>query len=173
MIGGEYNIIEGKIKDKKGVISRISGKWDSTIFLKHLEGNHLKLQPTSKMVFWEPKEAPPQVPKIVDPIEEQNEFESRRLWSRVSNAIRANNQNEATEAKFLLEEGQRERQKNRGGEWVSTFFRKKEPDELSKAPVGDPTWVYTFANQQVWDPETEVEEMEIQPGIIMAEKKSK
>lgn len=59
------------------------------------------------------------------PIEDQNEFESVKLWQKVTKAIEADDQNAATEEKAILEEAQRTGARERkaaGEEWVPKYF---------------------------------------------------
>jgi Oxysterol-binding protein. len=59
------------------------------------------------------------------PIEEQGEFESVKLWQKVTQAIEADNQNAATDEKAVLEEAQRTGARERkaaGVEWVPKYF---------------------------------------------------
>ena len=61
------------------------------------------------------------VPKIVKPVCEQRENESRRLWRDVTLSLRNNDIDKATAAKHANEERQRNEGKARaaeGGEWV-------------------------------------------------------
>lgn len=51
------------------------------------------------------------LPRFVIPVEEQADFESEKLWMKVSEAILAADQEKATEAKTFLEEQQRRRAK--------------------------------------------------------------
>lgn len=67
--------------------------------------------------------------KKVAPIEEQEEFESRkyvylypRLWERVAIAIKKGDQELATLEKERIEENQRNLVKSLPGEWQSRFF---------------------------------------------------
>lgn len=58
-------------------------------------------------------------------MEQQNEWESEKLWEKVTLAINNDDQVAATEAKTQLEEAQRERAKERkdmGGEWIPKYF---------------------------------------------------
>jgi hypothetical protein len=59
------------------------------------------------------------------PIDEQSEFESARLWQRVSRAIESDDQDEATRAKTELEDAQRaaaKERKERGDQWQPKYF---------------------------------------------------
>ena len=59
------------------------------------------------------------------PLENQNEWESEKLWLAVTHAINNDDQVAATEAKTHLEEAQRERAKERKSnnqEWIPKYF---------------------------------------------------
>ena len=59
------------------------------------------------------------------PIEHQGEFESVRLWQKVSKAIELDDQKMATDEKFVLEEAQRAGARERKAlrvEWTPKHF---------------------------------------------------
>lgn len=73
--------------------------------------------------------------KNVQPISEQVENESRRIWVDVTAGLRFNDIEKATTAKSKLEQKQREEAKQRketNVEWETKYFK----------PVGD-VWIYT------------------------------
>merc|ERR1711881_379076 len=65
------------------------------------------------------------LPRYTVPMEEQEEFESAKLWRHVSDAIDKEDQHAATEQKSILEEAQRagarERKANEEA-WIPRFF---------------------------------------------------
>jgi len=68
------------------------------------------------------------VPKSVVPEAEQEENESRRLWSKVTAAIKRNDQDAATDEKNKVEEKQRDLAKQRdesGEKWSPKYFAVK------------------------------------------------
>ncbi|KAK7486381.1 hypothetical protein BaRGS_00022429 [Batillaria attramentaria] len=99
-------------------------------------------------VFWNPT---PEVrgmrlKRYTVPVEEQHEFESERLWQRVSAAIKSADMHAATKEKYNVEEKQRLQAKERkltGAEWVPRFFEK---DFLSGSE-----WIYKHADDRPWD----------------------
>ncbi|GJJ74396.1 oxysterol-binding protein-related protein 8 [Entomortierella parvispora] len=114
---GSYNSIAGKIKriSTGEVLYDISGKWSDEIFIT---------KKGVKDVFFDAKTAKIH-PKIIAPECEQEENESRRLWSKLTAALRANNQDLATEEKSKVEDAQRVRSKERDAQkeaHVSRFF---------------------------------------------------
>ena len=63
--------------------------------------------------------------KFTVPLENQNQWESQKLWQNVTIAINNDDQVAATEEKTKLEEAQRERAKERkimGKDWVPKLF---------------------------------------------------
>ncbi|KAF8985097.1 hypothetical protein BGZ46_005880 [Entomortierella lignicola] len=102
---GSYNSIAGKIKriSTGEVLYEISGKWSDEIYITK-KGN--------KEIFFDVKTAKIH-PKIVAPEEEQEANESRRLWSKLTAALKVNNQTLATEEKSKVEDAQRARSKAR------------------------------------------------------------
>jgi len=64
-------------------------------------------------------------PKFVAPVSEQSEWESRRLWEKVTKALRARDMDSATQAKTNLEDEQRRGAKMRletGEAWQTKHF---------------------------------------------------
>ncbi|KAI1307354.1 hypothetical protein EDD11_004501 [Mortierella claussenii] len=114
---GSYNSIAGKIKriSTGEVLYDISGKWSDEIYITK-KGN--------KEIFFDAKTAKIH-PKIVAPEDQQEENESCRLWSKLTAALKANNQALATEEKSKVEDAQRTKSKLReqkGGVHVSRYF---------------------------------------------------
>lgn len=69
--------------------------------------------------------------KIIAPEAEQEENESRRLWSGVTSAIKRNDQEAATDEKSAIEDHQREiaRQREETGEkWSPKYFALKQDE---------------------------------------------
>jgi hypothetical protein len=147
--GGEYNIVQGKIKHHKDTVYTIYGKWDGRI-----DYTNTKTKITD--VLWDSKGVK-RTPKIIRPIDSQEEFESQRLWINVTNAIKRKDQREATVEKTKLEEAQRrgvKLRKERNENWVPRLFRKNSKDQ----------WVYKYMNTSPYNP-NEGDELE-EDGII-------
>ncbi|KAF9187587.1 hypothetical protein BGZ51_003441 [Haplosporangium sp. Z 767] len=102
---GSYNGISGKIKRESTseVLYEISGKWSDVIIIK---------KGLKKDTLFDVKAAKIH-PKIVAPEDKQEVNESRRLWSKLTAALRANNQDLATIEKSKVEDDQRARTKAR------------------------------------------------------------
>ncbi|GAA5889393.1 hypothetical protein JCM6882_000730 [Rhodosporidiobolus microsporus] len=101
---GAYNSIAGKIKGPKGDIGDVSGFWSDTM--------EIQRKGKGKEVLFDAHQAKVKA-KSVCPEDQQQPFESRRLWSKVTAAIKANDIDAATDAKSAIEDAQREAAKER------------------------------------------------------------
>ncbi|BGP18494.1 hypothetical protein JCM10213_001190 [Rhodosporidiobolus nylandii] len=126
---GTYNSLAGKIKGPQGEIGEVRGYWSDVLEIQRKgKGKEVLFDAHSATV----------VTKSVSPEEQQQPFESRRLWSGVTAAIKANDLDAATNAKTAIEDAQREAAKQReangetfapkwfkptgkGGEWRPAF----------------------------------------------------
>uniref|UniRef100_A0A1D1XEG0 Oxysterol-binding C23B6.01c n=1 Tax=Anthurium amnicola TaxID=1678845 RepID=A0A1D1XEG0_9ARAE len=116
---GAYNSIYGKIKRESTGESlyEITGKWSDVMYIKDL-------RTANKEVLFNVHESKI-YPKVVAPEEEQEENESRRLWSKVTSALIGRNLDLATEEKTLIEDKQRNEAKLReaeGIDWRPKYF---------------------------------------------------
>ncbi|KAG0281917.1 hypothetical protein BGZ95_006424 [Linnemannia exigua] len=102
---GSYNGLAGKIKRESTneTLYEISGKWSDEIILK---------KGIKKEVLFDAKTAKIN-PKIIAPEDQQEPNESRRLWSKLTGALRVNNQDLATVEKSKVEDAQRASTKER------------------------------------------------------------
>ncbi|BGP42036.1 Oxysterol-binding protein OBPa [Rhodotorula kratochvilovae] len=115
---GSYNAIAGKIKGPKGEVGEISGHWNELMEVSRKGGK-------GKEVLFDASRAEV-VQKSVSPEDQQAPNESRRLWSRVTAAIKAKDLDAATDAKSAIEDAQREaaRERDAQGEgWAPRFFK--------------------------------------------------
>lgn len=125
-IGGTYDAIEGTIKNSTTgeALYSISGKWNEVMDLKNLStGKKEVLFDTSTTNIFEPK---------TRPIEEQLEYESRRLWEPTIKALSKRDHDLATSEKAKVENEQRTRAKKRiedGVEFYPKLFRPVSKDE--------------------------------------------
>lgn len=99
-ISGDYDVIEGTIKDTKTqkALYTITGKWNGTMEIQEGKG--------SKELFLDTKQIE-KYPLQVKPMEEQIPNESRKLWDSTIQALAVNNHKVATDEKFKIEEEQR------------------------------------------------------------------
>ncbi|TKC43773.1 hypothetical protein EI555_014488, partial [Monodon monoceros] len=117
-------------------------------------------------VFWNPTPDIKQWRLIRHTVkfEEQGDFESEKLWQRVTRAINAKDQTEATQEKYVLEEAQRQAardRKTKNEEWTCKLF---ELDSLT----GE--WHYRFADTRPWDPLNDMIQYE-KDGVIQTKVK--
>jgi len=153
--GGEYNGIGGTIKHNEDILYTLHGKWDTCIDIKQENSEEMT-------TFWKPS---PEIrknklPKYKPLMEAMEQFESNKLWSKVTDAIKRGDQQAATDEKAVLEIAQREAATLRG----STEHKPRLFDK-----VAENTWIYKYINKQPWDATKEVEEFE-QDGIISSRK---
>jgi len=160
--GGEYNVVAGKIMHKKKTLYTFHGKWD-----KQLHGKNVKDK--KEEVFWDPygEMAKTGLKMDVRELEEQESYESRNLWHKVSLALIANDQETATDEKFIIEDTQRRAVKDREEQDITYEPRHFEKDE-------NDAWVYKHFDLTKWDEKQceELEEFE-ENGVIASRPKKK
>jgi len=88
----------------KKPICTVSGEWNGIMHAKYSDGK--------ESVFVDTKNVPV-VKKLVKPLDEQGDFESRKLWKEVTMHLKNKNIEDATEYKRFLEQRQREEAKTR------------------------------------------------------------
>jgi hypothetical protein len=119
-ISGTYDAIEGTIKNTNTgeTLYSITGKWNEVMDIKNLAtGKKEVLFDTATTKIFEPK---------TRPIEEQLEYESRRLWAPTINALGKRDHELATNEKAKVEGEQRIKAKKRledGVEFHPKLFR--------------------------------------------------
>jgi len=100
---------------KKNIL-KVEGEWNGKMMAKWNSGKSELFLDMSSM---------PCVPKCVKSVNEQEKYESRRLWREVTHGLKTNNIEAATEAKCGLEQKQREEAKSRketGEIWENRIF---------------------------------------------------
>ncbi|XP_065077737.1 oxysterol-binding protein-related protein 9 [Ochlerotatus camptorhynchus] len=129
--GGKRNKIQGEIyspNEKKSFIS-IVGEWSGLMEYKFNDGK----QPSKFETFVDVNSIPI-FKKKVRPVAEQTDNESRNVWKEVTAGLKMNDIDKATNAKFQVEQKQRNEARERkeaSGEWENRYFK----------PVGD-SWIY-------------------------------
>ncbi|OMH79173.1 Oxysterol-binding protein-like protein [Zancudomyces culisetae] len=119
--GGEYNQISAKVckMSTDATLYEIYGDWQHVLYYKKKSASS-----EAEHVFFDSNTE--QLRQLVaEPIENQNEFESRRLWNPVTLALKVKNLDKATEEKTKIENLQREMAKEREAkkiEWVPKYF---------------------------------------------------
>jgi len=147
---GAYNSIAGKIKKGSSESGEVSGKWSGVMEYKNSKTGE------KRVLFDVQKDGDKVAPKWVAPEEEQEPNESRRLWSKLTQAILAKDMDAATEAKTEVEESQRElaRQREEKGEnWTPRFFAQQKdgrwlpkftlPQDPQEAVEAVKTWIWS------------------------------
>uniref|UniRef100_A0A8R1XV84 Oxysterol-binding protein n=1 Tax=Onchocerca volvulus TaxID=6282 RepID=A0A8R1XV84_ONCVO len=142
-IGGTVNLIAGDIKCKKESVARIEGAWDGEIYVIEKDVKTLLWSPTPDVIAKRLK-------RYEVLLEEQGEWESKKLWLKVSEAIANDNQKIATEEKSKLEDEQRARAKS-GIHHKPKWFKQ---DLLSK------NYEYIHADYQAWDENDDLRQIE-------------
>jgi len=107
---------------KKSLL-KVEGEWNGKMMAKWSSGKSETFLDMSSM---------PVFPKKVKSVADQEKYESRRLWREVTQGLKFNNIEEATNAKCGLEQTQREEAKERkekGEKWNNRMF----------LPIGE-TW---------------------------------
>lgn len=121
--GGDYNAIGGRVRDQTGIVGEISGKWNEVMELKRTKGKTETIFDASKATVTQ---------KIVQPEQDQDWNESRRLWSKVTRAIKKKDLDAATLAKTAIEDFQRDRarlREEKEEKWEPVFFELRDEDE--------------------------------------------
>jgi hypothetical protein len=88
---------------------------------------------TGKAVQTYDVETETSIPITVEDISNQDPWESRKAWQGVSESLRRGDMKSTSNAKSVVEEGQRhmrKEEKERGVEWKAVFFRRQESDAL-------------------------------------------
>lgn len=144
---GEYNTVAGKIYNGKTQIAAIDGKWDSTI-------NITRTATKEKSVLFSVADSPPQTHVTVPSMDEQDAWDSRKLWAACTAALIKKDYDTATAAKTALEDDQRAAAKARkesGAEIVLKNFHPKAgtsgKDLLYEANCLNISWPYDPATE--------------------------
>jgi len=119
---------EGKEKD---VLYKIDGQWTDAWQIKDAKTKGV-------VETFDPK-VTKTTPLIVAPIEEQDHFETRRAWKKVSDAINKGDMDTTSAEKTIIEMRQREmrkEEKDAGREWERKFFTRPDTFPTFKALAG-------------------------------------
>ncbi|XP_059151876.1 oxysterol-binding protein-related protein 9-like isoform X2 [Physella acuta] len=101
--------------EKKPFVN-IEGEWNDVMYAKWASGKNESFVDTKSL---------PIIKKIVRPREQQEELESRKLWSNVTFYLKEKRVDEATDEKHKLEQRQRDEAKERkdlGKKWETQYF---------------------------------------------------
>lgn len=126
-ISGTYNAIHGVIEDDGEKYFEISGKWNENMTLTNCKTKKSE-------IFFDCATANPVKPKVRD-LSEQGDFESRKLWLKVTDALANRDHTVATDEKFKIEEEQRESTKKRGEDGVEFYPKLFRPLTLEESAL--------------------------------------
>ncbi|TFY66232.1 hypothetical protein EVG20_g4853 [Dentipellis fragilis] len=150
---GTYNAIAGRVRKDNADLGEISGKWSHV-----MEYKDVKKTGKSRPLFDVQKDGAKVVPKYVRPEEEQEEYESRRLWRDLTIAISHKDMEAATVAKSAVEDQQRELRRQRdwsGKKHQTRFFEERNgrwepkltlPQDPSEATEAMQKWIWGTAS---------------------------
>ncbi|XP_076471289.1 oxysterol-binding protein-related protein 11-like isoform X2 [Babylonia areolata] len=118
--GGKLHRVTAEVKNTVSGASlcKVAGEWNASFEFTYTDGS-TKVIDTQQLKVWH---------KRVRPVKKQGEFESRRLWQHVTNALNIGDVNTATEHKRFLEERQREGERHRkesGSKFPTKFFHEE------------------------------------------------
>ncbi|ROL51958.1 Oxysterol-binding protein-related protein 8 [Anabarilius grahami] len=159
-LGSSCNVnqISGKIRMGEDVLGTVDGHWDSKVHLTEKKTGHQE-------VLWNPSPdiRRQRLKRQVVQMDQQEAFESQRLWQHVTRAITDKDQNSATQEKFVLEEAQRQEARERGERpWSPRLFTLNTDTN---------EWHYKYADTKPWDPDRCLVQFE-KDGIIQTKEKS-
>ncbi|CAF4060965.1 unnamed protein product [Rotaria sordida] len=115
--GKKHQIIGTLFGPDKKEFCKIDGEWNGVMNAKYIDSKISE-------VFFDTKKTAV-IKKIVRPIAEQGEYESRRLWKDVTYYLKSKQLDKATAAKTFLEQRQREEAKERNEKslkWQTKYF---------------------------------------------------
>eukprot|EP01137_Pigoraptor_chileana_P033122 Opistho-2@23563 len=153
MIGGEYNTLRGKIRCGKETIFNIQGAYDGQIEIVNAQTKDVE---TLWSVTNDTKKR--RLEKMTVPMDLQGPKESEKLWIKVTEAIDKGDQVAATNEKGNLEDDQRQIHRE-----LKAAERQWEPRLFVTGNAGQ--WVYKYPNTSPWQPDVDIEEVEVN-GII-------
>lgn len=131
---GSYNNIQGKVKkiSTGEVLYNLKGKWTDSMFVQKAttKSSGDDISGSSKELFVNVKRLAV-IGKLVNPLENQDRQESRKLWSSLAKCIKEKDFSQAQVEKSKVEGEQRHLDKLRveeGVEWRAKFFYRCEID---------------------------------------------
>ncbi|CAH2304969.1 oxysterol-binding -related 11 [Pelobates cultripes] len=128
--GGKLHRVTGEVKHNasNSVVCKIQGEWNSVLEFMHSNGETKCVDLTKLGV----------TRKRVRPVDKQGLFESRRLWTHVTEALKEKNIEKATEHKRALEERQRAEERLRvetETSWETKYFMKEGDGWVYNSPL--------------------------------------
>ncbi|KAI8888165.1 Oxysterol-binding protein [Backusella circina FSU 941] len=105
--GGDYNHIKGTIYTDEKAYYHLSGRWSHQSFYSDTDSESSK----KELLF--DAEAEPMAERVTAPLEDQDEYESHRVWGPVTEALKEKNYKSANQEKTKIEDWQRGVRKER------------------------------------------------------------
>jgi len=135
---GTYNALAGRVKHGSNELGEVMGKWSALMEFKTAKTGE------KRTLFDAQKDGSDVAPKWVTPEDEQEPYESRRLWRDLTRAILAKDMDAATESKTAVENAQRELRATgikhatrffelQDGRWVPRIQLPQDPQEATSA----------------------------------------
>jgi hypothetical protein len=145
---GTYNTLSGRVRKGAQEVGEISGRWSHAMEYRSNKTGQ------TRVLFDAESEAARIAPKTCPPESEQEPNESRRLWCKLTEAIRNKDMDGATQAKTAVEDAQREqarKREQRGEKHVPRFFvedangkwvpKIKFPQDVREAELAMQRWI--------------------------------
>ncbi|KAH8280158.1 hypothetical protein KR018_012563 [Drosophila ironensis] len=148
------NVVVGKIKLGKETLATISGHWDKECRIKDSKTGEETL-----LFRADAEMRSKRLTRYLVPLDEQESYESQRLWQRVSEAIAREDQVAATEEKTVLEQQQRADASER-----ASYGSLHTPAIFELDSYGH--WVYKYADLRPWDSRNDVRQYECQYKVL-------
>lgn len=141
-----YNLVSGKIYNNSKQTHLIEGYWDKKIDITDLSSNE-------RAVLWEVtnKIIASRLKCYTVAFEHQEDRESVKLWSKVSEALSQYDDEAASNEKLFLEDMQRKEARDRRSAFVPKNFSY---DELKKE------WIYRWLDTRNWDEDVDILQFE-------------
>jgi len=143
---GTYNSIAGRVKHGSTELGDVTGKWSALMEFKHAKTGE------KRTLFDVQKSGHDVAPKWVAAEDEQEQYESRRLWRDLTRAILAKDMDAATEAKTAVENSQRELRAT-GVKHTTRFFELRDdncwvpriqlPQDPQEATAAVQAWIWS------------------------------
>lgn len=143
-----YNSLTGRILVDNKVTHTLDGHWDKRINIVDRRTEE-KLAP-----LWEVTDRVrgSRLKRYTVDLKDQDERESVKLWSKVSEALAVNDQTLATAEKTRLEDMQRQEARERTNTFAPQHFQPPAP--------GHCDWSYRWQDNRAWDPARDILQFE-------------
>ena len=120
-----------KADDEGQPLYEATGQWSDELEFKDMR--------TNQVVARHDTHVSDSAPMTVSPIQSQDPWESQRAWSGIISALQAGDMQATSDAKSVIEEGQREmrrKEQTEKTEWQAKFFSRVKDDEVFERLAG-------------------------------------